>query len=255
MDRNKVLSRRNAGGIYLLQGLIRCGDCNSCLNVQRYRRVKSSEGYFYRCNTASQHPHEPHPRPTSRNGPELDWAVWRHLVDYGIKRPDLIVVQVQVRRAELLAEGESADGQIAQVRYRLSAIDQERAFYQRQAARGMITEAEFDQRMGETEASRQYCQSELIRLQELRDDAAKVDAGLVYATELLTALQKTLPAIDQQPDELEALPGDKRIEVMTARQRIIRALCDTVYIYADGRVRIEGMLDGSEAAQFDLPTC
>ena len=144
------------------------------------------------------------------------------------------------------------DGDITHARRRLAEVDNERAFYQRQAARDKMTEAEFDARMEETEEARQYWRSEIERLRELRDNAAKVQSGLDYATELLTTLPEVLPGIDQTPKELKALPKDEREEVLRARQTIVRGLCDVVRVYADGRVEIEGVLDGSEAAQFGL---
>jgi vacuolar-type H+-ATPase subunit E/Vma4 len=70
-----------------------------------------------------------------------------------------------------------------------------------------MTETEFDARMEETEETRQYWKAKLEQLRELRDNAAKVQAGLDYATELLTAIQEALPKIDQTPDELKALPA------------------------------------------------
>jgi len=84
---------------------------------------------------------------------------------------------------------------VAHARQRLAEVNNERAFYQRQAARGKMTEAEFDHRMEETERARQYWQSELARLQDLRDDAAKVQAGMDYITDFLTALQDRLTEI------------------------------------------------------------
>lgn len=182
----------------------------------------------------------------------MDWNVWRHLVDYGIKHPDLIQAQVLARQAKLQTQGESVDGEVAHARRKLKEVDRERAFYQRQAGRGKITEEEFDARMDETEVSRQYWQDELERLQELRDNAAKVQAGLDYAIELMNALQEQLPKIDLEPEALKALPEDERNKVLKGRRKIIRALCDKVLVYADGRVKIEGALDGSEAAQFEL---
>jgi hypothetical protein len=208
--------------------------------------------HYYFCPSVSRYPEEPHPRPYSRYGATLDWLVWRRIVDYGIKRPDLIREQVQERQAELQAQGDTVDGDIAHARRRLAEVDNERAFYQRQAARDKMTEAEFDARMEETEEARQYWQSEIERLRELRDNAAKVQAGLDYAAELLTTLQEVLPGIDHTPKELKALPKDEREEVLRARQTILRGLCDVVRVYADGRVEIEGVLDRSEAAQFEL---
>ena len=84
--------------------------------------------------------------------------------------------------------------------------------------------------------------------------SSKVNAGLDYVTEFLTGLQQRLVDIDQTPEEIETLPDAKRQEVLKSRQSIIRALCDKVVVYADGRVKIEGVLDGSEAAEFELVT-
>ncbi len=171
---------------------------------------------------------------------------------YGIKQPELIHSQVLTRQAELQAQGDSVDGDIAHARRKLAEIDEQRAFYQRQASRGKIKENEFDARMDETEAEQEYWQGELERLRELRDNTTKVQAGLDYITRLMTTLQERLPSIDQTPEELKALSEEEQNRILKERQTIIRALCDKVLIFADGRVRIEGMLDGNEAAQFEL---
>jgi hypothetical protein len=55
--------------------------------------------------------------------------------------------------------------------------------------------------------------------------------------------------IDIPPKELVKLPEEKRDWILKQRQDIIRALVDTVWVYADKRVKIEGLLDGSEATQ------
>ena len=171
-------------------------------------------------------------------------------MDNGIKRPDNIRKQVLARQEELQRQGENVDGDIAHARQRLVEVDQERAFYQRQAARGKITEQEFDVRMEETKDVQLYWQGELDRLKELRDDAVKVKAGLDFATNLLNTLQEMLPEIDISPDDLKALPEEKRNKILERRRKIIRALVEKVQVWADGRVKIHGLLDGSEAAQF-----
>ena len=198
------------------------------------------------------YPEEPHPHPFRRYGRTLDRLVWRRIVDYGIKQPELIREQVQARQVKLQAQGDSVNGDINHARRRMEEVNSERAFYQRQAARGKMTEAEFDTRMEETEEARQYWQSELARLQELRDNRDKVQAGLDYATKLLTTIQKELPRIDIPYKKLKQLPEEERNEILRMQQDIIRALVDKVVVYADGQVVIEGLVDGSEAAQFDL---
>ena len=76
--------------------------------------------------------------------------------------------------------------------------------------------------------------------------------GQHNATELLTSLQARLPEIDQTPEELAALPKEQQELILRERQSIIRALCDKVIIWSDRRVKLVGVIDGSEAAQFDL---
>jgi DNA invertase Pin-like site-specific DNA recombinase len=250
LDRNKTLSRRNAKGIYLLQGLVKCGECGNSLSVSRHINYKG--GFGYQCHTAMLNPHEPHPRPYNHSGGRLDWAVWRRIVDYGIKQPDLIRKQVQKRQAELQAQGDSVEGDIAHAQRRLDEVARERKSYHKQKGRGKITEKEYDELIDDTEEAQLYWESELVRLRELRDNQAKVQTGLDYVTSLLTALQSRLSEIDIPPDELKALPKEKQTEILKERQKIVRALCDKVVVYSDRRIRIEGLLDGSEAAQFEL---
>jgi hypothetical protein len=79
-----------------------------------------------------------------------------------------------------------------------------------------------------------------------------VHAGLDYATELLTKLQERLPHIDQSLDELKAMPRQTREKILKERQEIVRTLCEKVQVWADGRVKLIGVLDGSEVSQFGL---
>jgi hypothetical protein len=265
LDRNKMLATRNSKGLYMLQGLIYCGDCGRRMSVhasfydyklngdgtrRRYKRAMPHHRYY--CRAAVEYPEENHTRPFRWNGAVLDWEVWRYIVDNGIKQPDMIAMQVKNRQKELRAQGDRVDGDIANARRRLAEVDQERAFYQRQAGRGKIDEREFDSRMDESQQALHYWQLEIERLIQLRDDAAKVQSSLDYSRELLTLLQDALPEIDQTLDELKIMPQDERERVLKKRQDIIRALCDRVVIWSDRRVKLVGVLDGTESAQFDL---
>ena len=73
-----------------------------------------------------------------------------------------------------------------------------------------MTEREFGARMDETEDARRYWQGELDRLKELRDNAAKVQNGLEYATELLTSLQARLPEKTRRPRNWRRYPKSSR---------------------------------------------
>jgi len=250
VKRNKWLATRKSKGVYLLQGLALCGECGGTLsvNTRRYRH----DDHFYRCCRAFHYPEEEHARPFRWKGNALDWAVWRHLVDKGISTPDLLKLQILARQEELQKQGESVDGEIAHARRRLTEVGGERSFYQRQAARGKITEAEFDARMEETEEGARYWQGEIKRLTELRDDAEKVEAGLSYIEALLANLRARLPDLDMEPEKLNALPEARQRAILEERQEIVRALCKEVKVWADGSVKVIGGLDGSEGERFDL---
>jgi DNA invertase Pin-like site-specific DNA recombinase len=265
LESNKKLSMRNSKHIFLLHGILKCGECDSTMSAGavRYRYSTEPDGsrkrhdyptpyHRYRCAFAGHFPDEPHPSPACFSGVVLDWEVWRYIVDNGIKQPDAIKKQVLAHREELRSQGENVDGEIAHVRCRLDEVVQERAFYQRQAARSKITEAEFDVRMEETEFARLYWQEEIDRLKQLRDDAAQVQCGLDYATDLLISVQARLPEIDQTPEELRALPEEQQVEILKRRREIIRALAQKVVIWHDKRVEIFGLIDGTERAQFNL---
>jgi|GEM_PF-4885193 len=264
LDVNTILSPRHTKGIYMCQGLAHCGECGRRLSiaVDRYHHRRMADGtlkrydaksprHQYRCSAGQQYP-DSHPKPYTWEGPGFDWAIWRKIVDSGIKTPELIQEQVEARQAELQQQGDSTEGDIAHVKQSMTDVENQRAIFQRQLGRGKITEDEFDARMAETAEAMEHWQEELRRFTDLRDNSAMIKDGLAYARELLEALQRELPGLEQTPEELRGLPNDQQVAIQTRRQTIIRALCDKIVVYANGKIRIEGLLDGSEGAQFGL---
>ena len=65
-------------------------------------------------------------------------------------------------------------GDIARARAKLQEIDRERAFYHKQAARGKMTEIEFDARMDKPQDMCRYWQAKVRRYKALRDNAQTV---------------------------------------------------------------------------------
>ena len=106
--------------------------------------------------------------------------------------------------------------------------------------------------MDETEAAKRHWEAERVQLTELRDDARKVQCGLDYAAELLAQMRRTLPEIDQPPDELRALDKRQQAAILKKRREIVRALCEKVVVWSDRKVKLFGVLDGCEGAQFGL---
>jgi chromosome segregation ATPase len=193
-----------------------------------------------------------HPSPYCWKVVEVDNDVWEYLVENAIKKPYIIAKQVAERQAKLKAEGDNLNGEIARIRKNLEDIDTQRAFYQIQGAKGFITEKEFERRMNETKAEQEYWQDEIERLKELRDNAAKVNAGLDYAYSLLAEYRAKLDDINQTQEELDAMPFEQQQNILRQRQTIMRALCDKVYIHADGKISIEGIISPEKVSQFEL---
>lgn len=65
-------------------------------------------------------------------------------------------------------------------------------------------------------------------------------------------MHTALPEIDIPPKELRRLSTEKQRMILKQRQEIAKALVDRVEIHPSGLIKIEGIIDGSEAKQFDL---
>ncbi len=267
LDRNRKIATRNAKGVYLLQNIVRCGECGGSVSAYAvnydhnrrddgtmHRRKLPIPEHNYRCIRAVNHYDEEHPRPHHWWGRTLDLAVWVYLVENVIQHPEAIEAQVLDHQSKLQAEGESIDGEIARTKQQLAKINEARMFYHRQAGFGRITEEDYEGLLRESDGQRDEVQLELQRLRELRDDMQKVRAGLDYAAEFMQKLQEMLPEINQPWDELKEMTEEDRTSILRSRQDIVRSLAQTVFVYSDGRVRIEGLFDGSEAAQFEYRT-
>lgn len=262
IEKNKVRSERNAKTVFLLKNILYCAYCNHALTGRtanyHYRRLadgtvkkykRQTPRHNYSCYLADRHDPD-HPSPLTWNGVKLDYAVWRYLVDHAIKDQDEVINQIYARQAELQAQGDDLDSEIERRRRRLAELDREELNYARQQARGQISEQTFDILMAEVKGARNEVEEDLAQLVELRDDAAKVQAGVDYAKAFLSTLEQKIPEIDQTPEELNALSKDKRDKILKARREIIRALCDKVIIHPDGQIKVEGLINGT-VSQFD----
>lgn len=124
--------------------------------------------------------------------------------------------------------------------------------YTRQLARGKITEAIYDALIEELEDTEKELREQLDDLITMRDDAQKVDNSIEYVKRLLERIQERLPKINQSEEELLAMSEEEKDIILQERQRIVRALCDKVHIFADGDIEIEGIIE-PDGKQFDLP--
>lgn len=248
MDKNKKLSTRNAKGVYLLQGLISCGDCDRGLSVKQL--TDTIGGYGYACHTAGHNANEDHPKPYNHNGTHLDNAVWRKIVDSGLNQPDFIREYIENKLSQYESDRTQLDKEIIQAKNRIRDIENTRAFYQRKAAEGKITETEFDSRMDETKEDINYWCEVLEGYQVIKLDNQKMRDSLDYAEELFTKLRAGLEYLDCEQDVLNAKPESERNLILTKRQEIIRTLVDRVTVNSQRNIQVFGVLDGSESLQF-----
>jgi chromosome segregation ATPase len=160
-----------------------------------------------------------------------------------VAHPELITEQVHNRQQELKNQGDNLDSEIAQKRRQIATIEQDRMTYTRQLGRGKITESVYDALMAECDENEADYKEQLDHLLTLRDDQRKVRTAIAYAERLLANIRQKLPEINQTPEELAALPEDKRRAIMLERQTVIRSLCDKVIVYADGNITIKGLIE------------
>lgn len=261
MKKRTRQNSRNTKGLFLLQGLVVCGDCGGTLcaaNKSRYRykyrdgkqvwrrKQKGPLTHRYFCALASKYPDESHSKPYTFDGPELDNVIWRFVVDNGITNPDRIIEQVKNRQAQLQAEGNNLDGQIAQKQAQVEVIDHDRMTYARQLARGKMKEDVYDSLIAECDQSEQVLKSDLEELLTLRDNARAVEAGIDYTRRLLADIERRLPEIDLPPAELDRLPQDQQRAILEERQTVIQALCDKIYVSSDLSIKIDGLIEVGE---------
>lgn len=150
----------------------------------------------------------------------------------------------------LLGQADSIDGDLSQASKQLAQIKQERIFLTRQAKKRLISEGEYEMLMKETEKQKEYWQGEIERLQELRDNEEILNDSINYAVTLMESLQENLSEINQGRKELKKLSPGQQKQILLKRQKIVRSLCEKVFLFPDGNIKIEGVLDTGLLSDF-----
>lgn len=265
MDNGKPNSARNTKDIYLLQNLLYCGECGGKMAISRqyYYYKKLADGtrkryeykekrFAYRCTQANKFNHEPHSSPNCFNGPTLEYNVWRYIADVIIAQPSLIMQQVRSRQITLQQQGDDLDSDISRMQAGLAKIEREKMAYTRQLGREQITEEMYDALIAESNEAQATIQEDLQAAIELRDNSRKVQNAIIYAQQLLANIQAKMPEIDFTQEVFKTFAKDRQDWILTERKKIIEAVCEKIYIFANGRIEIEGLIDGDEVSSFDL---
>ena len=158
---------------------------------------------------------------TAEVGVGLDWAVWRRLVDYALKQPDLIRKHIDDRRAALQSEADHSESEIERLNKRLGQIVEERLAYSRQNARGVLSDEEYDQLRAEADERYEGLTLEVERLRTLRDETAQVEAWQDYMDQLFEQVQGELDWLDCDHSTLYSLSQDERDVIMKRRRTIV----------------------------------
>jgi hypothetical protein len=251
------LSTRNTKTTWAaVQHIAFCGECGGKLTMRTTRFVykKNSKGervrydfdvpkHIYACCLAHKFKGEiPHQK-INHYGPNLDYAVWRKLVDEAITHPELIREQVMNRRKELQAQGDGYDSEISRAKRELSDVEAGRDRLMNQLTKGIITEKDFERIMIERNREKTFWQEEHSRLVSLRNDAQKLESDLEHAYRILASYGEKLEWLDIPQDELKRRSPDEQIEILTERKRIIQSLCERITVFGEGRVEIDGLID------------
>lgn len=259
-ERIKASPRNTIADWNALQSIVVCGDCGRGLTVSS-KRVSNwidAKGikhqwafdlpvHSYRCSVGARQQEELPHKQLSHYGPNLDYQVWRFLVDNVIEHPELIREQVLARRAVLQRQGDNYDGEIAQAKRKLTETEAGRERLMTQLRKGVITEADFEKSMLGANDEQNYWQEKIADLESMRDDAAKIQSDLEFAYHVLETYQEQLPELDKTPEEFKALDREQRLSILYRRKRIIKSLCEKVTVWGDGRVLIDGLIDSNKA--------
>ena len=74
----------------------------------------------------------------------------------------------------------------------------------------------------------------------------------VTSQHLMAGIEKKLSQINHGPNELKELSKEQCEWIWLQRQKIVRVLAGKVVIHSNGKIEIEGMLDGSEVSSIEL---
>jgi hypothetical protein len=259
-ERNRRLSPRNTKGVYLLQGILFCGECSHLMSISHHKgygayRFGEGKAHAYRCHIASQNPDEKHIQPSSYNGVKLDWVIWRFVVGKILASPQSAIALVKTQVDILNMHGDCAEGEIAQIKNSLQEIQSERSFYQKKAGQGKIGESEFDQRMDETASEVELLNSRLDYLLKLRHNAELVQRSLEYVKVVFSKLSEKASIVDISPENFIVMPDEQKREILKGRRTILRIIIEKAVVYSNHQVKLVCKVDGSEFLSLGLPSC
>ena len=245
LSANKRLAKRNGRGHYLLAGLIRCGcerevEPGKPCGRNMYGVVNRQGRRYYKCNRTTAND-----RTISKccrgscHADALEAAVWDKVTDI-IEQPDVIMLAVTNRYA---GEGAHRDRIMKEL---------DGAHAARDAAQGKLDNLLSMRLDGEIDlATYDRKQAQLVTArQDATAAAAHLEKELAQlVTARLCSLEDITAHCEMIRKAIIAMRGCNIESLFAPRQGVIRQLITAVWVYPDGRVRIEG-----NVAEWPRPT-
>lgn len=244
--------KRNTRLLYLLQGLLYCGHCDS-----RYSSLSDGKGTkYYRCARRNLYGKR-------RGGHEgVKWAyraevlddVARKFVRAFMERPQLLLPHVQRQVETLVTKAEGLSGETTALKRRLQELEADENRVLDMGAKGMYKN---DAQM-------------FTKLDTIRKDQAKVEGQLKSLTRRTTPVEKARRALlrlhEQLTEMLVAIQvndpdGEVRLEWAGYPDKelkaVIRYLVDRIVVEDNGKLTFKGVLmwpGAEESGNLPLPS-
>jgi site-specific DNA recombinase len=208
-------------------GIVRCGACSGGMdNRTMINKVKGVAYFYNKCRKNHFHGDAACLNRKNHRAKELEADVW-HFVSGLLRDPE----RLRQGLAEMMQQERAAmrgdpDQQAKRWLEKLSEVDQERRGYLRLAAKGLMTDEDLEESLGELEETRKTAERELESLRERREAIEQLERD---RDALLEHYAKMVPKA------LAQLTGKER-------HKIYRMLRLEVYKFPNGDTEIRGLL-------------
>ena len=216
MDSNRRRQReRQNGPMYLLSGLLVCGECGAAYCS---RRQGSGKNLYYRCLGTDKHRngHRRTCNNTSLNGTVLESKVWSDLCHY-LRDPDRLRIELERRRQQ----PSLTEQQVAAQKSRINLLDERLNRLIDAYTQGLIKSSEFESRISPLRAQHDREVAELASLRGEMAASSDTRAASENLKRLGAAVEQNLEkaSFDLKRELLTLLI--KRIEIHHERVTIV----------------------------------
>ena len=223
LDQNRALASRNTRHEYLLQGLVRCGQCGRRMTG---RYVNGSGRRFYRCTRSSERGVDVHGEACSQRvvpADHLEETTWDAVAAL-MRDPEALREELARRRLEGSPTREAAEWELQIARKRLQAIPKEQERLVGGYTKGLIPDESMRMQM-------EALKSERVALSE---KVAELERGLARLELTEEQESQALDFAEQVRDGLERLD-------FSGRQQFMRLVLEDVTCY-DGRAVVHTII-------------